>query len=175
LPGAVGPPEATLYLVNLDTDTDPVEVTPEHDGSFTSIIAGEAGEEIRIQVRLDDQRSIPVDFWILEHGIIPAERPLAGCLTTSPAFELEASGPGRATIDIVNDCDEQVDLEGIRSRRAASGLIITSAPTGVAPGTRDQIEISFDMPWSTGSEEVVLIEIAAPRSDRRPITVFSAE
>lgn len=173
-PGAVTPAGATLHITNLDSDLPPVVVAPAPDGSFSTAIPGAADDELRMQVRHEDRRSIPRDVLVLEDGLQLAVRPLADCFTTEPHLELAAPLSGTVDVTLVNDCDEALEISRVEPRTAGSGLSVIAAPGEVPPGSSATVTLELSPPWSEGSEEILLIEVAAPEPDRRPIT-FSAE
>ena len=170
---AVTPPEALLHLTNLDSTDVPVAAQANADGSFRIEFGAELGDELRLQVRADGQRSEPLDF-VLEAGGLVRSVPALDCWTTDPQFELELVGPSSAPIELVNHCDQPLVLTGVRLRTTSSPFSVSAAPSEVAAGRRASFTVSYAPTESSGSEEVLFIEVGAPAVDRRPITLMGA-
>jgi hypothetical protein len=174
--GAVTPEGATLRIYSLQREDLPVDVTPDASGAFSVWVPGEPGEEFRLEARLEDLRSAPVDVVVLEDiegPVVPAARPLADCLLTSPESYLEVPEDGRATVEVINGCGGPVTLSRIAVRVAASPFAVVSpaAPIDVPDGGRQPIVVEYAPGPGDRPEEVLLIDISAPAVDHRPITL----
>lgn len=173
-PGAVEP-GAQVWLAPLDQPVAPTVAAAAADGSFATMMMVFPGEEVRIQARLDDLRSDPVDVLVGAGAIV---RPSADCLTLSPALELAmgevaVGDSATASIEVDNACGAEVQIGGIRLRAPSTSVFIdTIGPLVVADGTTGTIDITFRPDASGLSEEVVILDVTAPEMDRRPVTVF---
>jgi hypothetical protein len=174
--GAVAP-GTMIWGANLETN-DPPSITPAGaDGSFVLPLAWADGDEIRLQVRdTDDNRSRPVD--VIVPGIIEPVRPLAGCLTLDPPLELDlgttsVAAPETGAVAIDNGCGSTVTIVAVRSRSGSTAFETSvAAPFDVADGASATVDVTF-RPATTGPEEEILfLEVSAPSTERRPVTVI---
>jgi hypothetical protein len=170
-------PGSTLWAMNID-GTGPAVTTKVHDdGSFALEITAGSGDEVRLQVRSGQQRSKPIDVIIPSEEGPPtlAVRPLAGCLSLEPAFELElpppaGSQPPSASILIKNRCSSDVLFSNIHLRVPSEAFAVLPSELTIAPGNTAEVVVQVfgDAP----REEILLLETQAPELDRRPITLF---
>lgn len=176
-PGAASPGHQ-VWAVNLDGTAPPTVTDVNDDGSFAMTLSGFAGDELRLQVRLQERRSDPVDVIVPATGgpAIIAERPLAGCLLLDPPLELllpkpEGTEPPAAVLVIENRCDADVVLGDQRLRVASPVFAIEAADAVIAPGGFGQVVVrAYGEP---GTEEVLLLHVDAPEAERRPVTLVS--
>ncbi|MBN1774287.1 MAG: hypothetical protein JXB32_23710 [Deltaproteobacteria bacterium] len=172
-PGAVTPAEATLRIYDLDLEEPAVDVVPRSDGSFEVEVPGAQGDELRLQVTLDEERGTPIDVLIATDRVELASRPLADCLTTSPALEAPVPAGGRATIRLVNGCAQPVAVSRIAVRRPAApfGAVSPAAPVELPAGGELPIVVEHPAGVDDLAEEILLVEISGPLPDRRPVTL----
>ncbi|MBW2455773.1 MAG: hypothetical protein JRI68_14750 [Deltaproteobacteria bacterium] len=175
-PGAAGPPGAVVRAVNLELPDDPEDTIIADDGSFEVELTLFEGDEVRLQIIDDGFRSEPVDVVVGPDDTSPvlAVRALGHCLTLTPPAEIDVAV--EQTIELTNDCGEMVTLVEPTLRRATPDLTIGAAgtwPAQVDAGNSLSIPVQFQAPVGT-LEEIGFIEISAPASDRRPITVLPA-
>lgn len=171
-PGAADPPGALIRATNLDSQDNPVDAVVADDGSFAIDMMLMAGDEIRLQVIDDTQRSEPADFVVGpgQSPPLPAPRPLADCFTLSPSTVARLD-----RFDAVvafNGCDEALTVE-VATRRSAPGLSFGGGmtwPMNLAPGA--SVSIPILAPDDAVFEEVVFVRATAPETDRRPVTLF---
>ena len=176
-PGAAAPGHQ-MWAVNLDGTAPPTVADVNDDGSFAMTLSGFAGDELRLQVRLQERRSEPVDVVVPATGgaAIVAQRPLADCLLLDPPFELvlpepQATEPPSAVLAIENRCSADVVLGDQRLRVASDAFVIEPAAAAIAPGGFGQVVVrAYGEP---GAEEVLLLSVDAPESERRPVTLVS--
>ncbi len=165
-------PGADLWVANLDSMEPPVVITPEADGSFdaTGSVMAFPGQELRLQARMGDLRSDPVDISVGGGEIV---RITADCLFLEPDLEA-ALVPGSTTsVRIDNACGAEARIEAIRLRAPEPLITVeTAAPLVIGDGTSATLEISLDASASALTEEVVILDITAPETDRRAITVY---
>jgi len=173
-PGAVTPADALLRIYSLDREDPAVDVTPEPDGSFSVEVPGQPYGEFRLQVTLDEDRAPPVDVVVETDYVQLAARPLAGCLTTSPAGEAPVPVGGRTTVRLVNDCVQPVAVARIAMRRPAAPFVVISpsAPVDVPAGGSLPIVVEHPAGADDFGEDVLLLEVSAPLPDRRPVTLI---
>ena len=173
--GSVDPAEGAVVLTNLDRDVAPVAEPVRADGSFIVTVPGAITDELRVQVRSGDVRSEPLDIVSIDGEVyMEAERPLAGCFTVDPPWELDfgvVRGTERRAIELRNDCPDRVEVSP-RFRMGSTAFSLEGMPTGVDAGARVEVTIVANAPAGAIDEETLLIEVSAPMEDRRPITLF---
>jgi len=175
-PGAASPPGAIVRVFNLDTADPPAESVVGSDGSFTIELNLDVGQEGRIQVLAETQRSSPIDFVAVGNGQPPAlaTRPLADCLLLEPALELDAAMGSAVTVS--SQCPSAVTIDSPVVRRLVPGFQVgTGGSWPAVLGSGDSLSVSVEFQASPGTlEEIFFIQAAAPQQDRRPVTVFPA-
>lgn len=173
--GAVDPAEGAVVLTNLDRDAAPVAEPVRADGSFVVTIAGAITDELRLQVRSGDVRSEPLDVVSIDgETYMEADRPLAGCFTADPAYELDfgvVRGTARRRVTLRNDCPDRVEMTP-RFRMGSTAFTLEGMPTALDAGERAEVTIVASVPDGAIDEETLLIEVTAPMTDRRAITLF---
>lgn len=173
-PGSVKPPGATLRVLNLEDTTDPIETPINDDGSFEVLFSVAIGDEVRLQVFADGQRSDPFDVRVEDDEAPPvrAERALA-CLQLPLEIDL-ASGSGILRIE--NTCTTPVELTAPTLRRPIAGLVAGEGldwPATLPSGERLDVVVEADGSVTLPLEEVVFVRATSPSVDRRPITIRS--
>lgn len=176
-PGAAEP-GSQLWVTNLDGTAPPAVTDVLPDGSFTMVVTGFAGDELRLQLRDDERRSNPIDVLIPnEQGpAVLSVRPLAACLTFEPPLELFLPAPDgtqapSASISIENHCDADVVIDEQRLRTSSTSFVVEPAQPVIPMGGFGEIVVrGYGAP---GDEEVLLVQIASPQADRRPVTLVS--
>ncbi|NOY93984.1 MAG: hypothetical protein GXP55_22605 [Deltaproteobacteria bacterium] len=178
VPGITGQPGALepgteLWIANLDNMDPPTRIPTRDDGSFRddSFVAA-PGQELRLQARRGAERSIPVD---VRAGGGEVMRPTAGCLVLRPALELNLDDPETASrVVIENGCGVDARIDDIRLRAPSASIRVDTAPPLMIPdGASANITLSL-LPDATGlTEEVLILDVSAPETDRRPVTVFA--
>jgi hypothetical protein len=171
-PGSAAPPGATLRVVNLEDTTDPRETLINDDGSFEVLFSVAIGDEVRLQIFADGQRSDPFDVRVEDDEAPPvrADRPLT-CLKLPLELDL-ASGSGILRVE--NTCTASVELSAPTLRRPVAGLVAgegLSWPATLQPGERLDIVVEADGSATFPLEEVVFVRATSPSVDRRPITI----
>lgn len=172
-PGSAKPPGATLRAVNLEDVQDPVETVIQQDGSFEVLFSVAIGDEVRVQILANEQRSEPFDVRVVDDEAPPTRvvHPLA-CLTISPALELDlVSGAG--VLRVENDCAEAVLLDEPALRRPVQGVraAVMDWPATVAAGGSLSVPLEVDGTAPPELEEIVFLRVLAPENDRRAITL----
>ncbi len=176
-PGAAKPPGATLRAVNLEDVQDPVETVVQQDGSFEALFSVAIGDEVRVQILANGQRSEPFDVRVIDDEAPPTRvvHPLP-CFTISPALELDlVSGTG--VLRVENDCAEAVVLDEPALRRPVQGVraAVMDWPATVATGGSLDIPLEVDETAPPDFEEIVFLRVLAPQSDRRAVTLRAAD
>jgi hypothetical protein len=168
-PGAVQPPEATVWVTPLDTTADPVEVAPQSDGSF--LVGVERGTH-RLAPRLGDARGEGVD---VEADVgLSIVRPAATCLIVPREVEATSTSLGGASelaVTIANDCAVDVDVVSATMRRA-SDFEIVEAPTRILAGTSGLVRVRFAPSAEGLREEIALVQVSGPADERRAVTLY---
>ena len=170
-------PGTFLWVANLETADAPITTPVGADGSFMLFVSFTDGDELRLQVRdTDDDRSRPID--VTTPAIAEIVRPLAGCLTIEPPLELDfgttsTGAPLTEAIAIDNTCGDTVTIAMVRSRSGSTSFATTAAtPIDVADGASASIEVTFNPTTVSAHEEILFLEVGAPSTERRPITVI---
>ena len=168
-PGAISPPGAGLWAVDLDGDAPPVTLPSAADGSFDGNVVGADGDAFRLQVVAGDARSEPVDV-VLAVGspIVPLAHALGGCLRAP--LELEVSTTAPASVAITNACGADVVLGAVRVRTSPSPFSVVTSPTSIAAG--ETAEISVELTAEPATDEVLRIEIVSPAADLLATTLI---
>jgi hypothetical protein len=168
-----------VWAVNLDRTDPPTVVDVAADGSFELALLGTTGDEVRIQARRDTERSDPRDYVVPDQGdLIPAARPLFDCLPAPLELdlgELSVGAPAAVrALDLASTCADAVTLQTIDLRAPAPAFTLQSSPVPIALGTNqtESIQVSFAPTMPGPSEEILLVEITAPVTDRRAVTLF---
>jgi hypothetical protein len=171
-------PGAQIWAVNIDDTKAPVLADVQADGSFALTVQGFANDEVRLQVRSGQRRSEPVDVVIpVEAGpAVLVARPLAACLSLTPASELvlplpTGSQPPSASILIENRCGAEASITDVRLRVPTDAFALEAPDVTVPAGGSTLVTVrAYGAP---GSEEILLIQIGTPDVDRRPVTLVS--
>lgn len=175
-PGAASDPNATGWLVNLDTLDPPIFFEVEHDGSFSVGVQGALeGHELRIQLQRDDYRSAPVDFIVTSTAAIElSQRALGHCLTLLPPTHASVTQGNTTTIQLVNECADAIGVGRVAMRLPNSPYTVLSSvgPFTVEPGALASVEVTVSQ--SEAPDAILFIEMDTPEYDRRPITVFAS-
>lgn len=181
LPGATEH-ASHVWAVNLERPAPAVEVPTNPDGSFSLALAVLSGEEVRLQARRGARRSVPRDYEIdasrFADPLRPAPRPLADCFAAPVEWNLGSAELGRsvaASLQLQSSCPSDLEIAAVELRTAPAALRVDE-PTGpllLAGGDTLNVTLTFT-PSEPGSiEDLLLIEIAGPSSDRRAIHVFA--
>lgn len=171
-PGAA-PPNSVLRITNLDSADPPWSITVEDDGSFSATIAAELVDELRLQIRIGEERRPPKDVVVADGGF--AEVPRLECLSIDEELDLGAGPAGGElsnAVTIRHDCttDAQFGLVFLRTNDPAFGIDVP--PTTLAPGVG--LDYGATLTPETGEqEEILLLHITADgQTARYPVTLF---
>lgn len=178
VPGSV--PQAVIWIVNLDTTSQPVIEPLAEDGSFEVTPDGSSGDTFRLQARTEDERTEPVDIEILDDNQIAlVEHPLDGCLSIEPPLELdfESDDPGsRRQVVIASTCGDELLLEPPRLRAPNDGFGIEGELSRLGSGEDATLTVEYSDTAPNGVvEEIFFIEVSSPERDRRAITLIAGE
>lgn len=182
-PGTVTHPElqdeVELWIANLDLQRVPQRVPVEADGSFEAQIVGMGLDVFRVQARVRDARSAPWDVTAGDEGE-PVElitHPLQGCLSLEPAseidfFELERGRVLSLTLTASEDCADDVVLSSVELRMSSTAFELHEVPTRIAPGDQRTMYVELVALEPGDYEEILLIEVSDPESDRFAVTLI---
>lgn len=169
-----------VWGVNLDATDPPTEAEVNADGSFTLYIAAPFGSEVRLQARRDAARSAPRDFRVEAEGapsMFPgARRAFGECFPAPLEVELEPTALGSSAsrlLSLRSSCPADLEIASIALRTPHPAFSIEPRDAFVlAGGASLEVPVVFTPSDTSTVEEVLLIEIAGPESDRRAITLF---
>lgn len=184
-PGTVSHPDydsgIIVWVADLNRPVPPAITIAGEDGSFTVSLDYRANHTYRIQTRILDQRSEPID--VRRAGVgLPVEvvtPPLADCFFTEPALELDfgiAQAGTVETIELINECDHDVVVGSVRMHIPTEDFETDRSPAEperLAPQAHSFVEIEFLGTASRTHEALVLIEVGEPTSDLRAINLFA--
>ncbi len=168
---------ALIWVVNLDSLDPPVLATITDDGSFVVTVEGEIGHELRLQVRQGDARSEPVDTIIRDDGGL-REVIRQDCLSLEPAFDLDfgtvtVSETTPGFIEVSNRCGVELTIDDLRLRvEPAPFFINTAPPLSIPDRGAATIELGFTPGGPGQLEEILFLELSAPFTERRPVTLI---
>ncbi|AKF04477.1 hypothetical protein [Sandaracinus amylolyticus] len=166
-------PDAQLWITPLDTTGDPQIVQPAPDGSFAAPALD--GERHRLQPKLEADvealRGPPVDVLLVDGVMLLG--PAIGCWHVPADARAPDARIGEASelvIAIENDCDAPLVVTAATPRRAGDVSVI-EAPGEIAPGTSGSLRVAIAPSAEGEREEVVALDVSAPATERRWITV----
>jgi hypothetical protein len=178
-PGATAD-ATTVWAVNLDGMEPPTEAAVAPDGSFAMELFLAVGNELRLQARNGDRRSVPLDLRLEAGGTLaPAPRPFAACFVLAPELDFGAVGVAQAlqqTITLTHDCPATLTVSRaeLRAPSAALSVQAPAVPFTLAPSASSEVTITLDAPSAGLVEEILLIETSSPQWDRRAVTLMGA-
>jgi hypothetical protein len=169
-----------VWGTNLDRGFVPVGTSTESDGSFLLRIDALDSDEIRLQARRGELRSVPLDFVLaLSAGVSlqPAVRPFAECFQAPLELELGSVRIGESasrSLTLRSSCPSELSIEsiGLRVPNAAVSIQAPFVPLLLASGGSLDLDVHFSPSRDLQIEEILSIEISGPERDRRPITLF---
>jgi hypothetical protein len=176
--GAVLPGGSELRALHLDSAVPEVAVLVRADGSFEAAVSGAREHTFRLQAFLGELRSSPVDVTgvvsvVPDDGVVPVEAPLGDCLELDPPLELGPLAAGAdAELQITNGCSSDVALSDLRLRQGSPAWTVApGAPVTVPAGEARGFTVTFAPGPGDPLDDVLLVEIGAPVTGRRPITL----
>lgn len=168
----------TIWVADLDRPS-PFAVAPvAADGSFEVFIGAIEGDELRLQARRADLRSVPVDLTMPASGVLePAERPLADCFTLALELALDDTQVAQSsatTVRVEHDCAAPLTVDSIALRAPSVDLSVSAPGTPIVLAPGDFLDVAVDFhPTTTGlREEVLIVDVSSPAVDRRAVTLF---
>jgi hypothetical protein len=174
-PGSV-PPGALVWIANLDDPFEPTTTLAAGDGSFFVRVFGRETQTLRLQVRLDDRRSTPIDAIAMDgSALVALPHPLGDCLVIDPEHELDlgtvpVGESERGAIVVRNRCADPIEL-GVRLRAPAPSFVIGAIDAVLPAGGSAPLEVELTAGAAGVHEEVILIETTAPAVDRRAVNI----
>jgi hypothetical protein len=171
--GAIEPAGASARLVNLDGVMPLVVAAVGDDGSFSALVPAIADDVIRLQARLGDLRSGPVDF-VLASSPTPA----SGCLVVELDVDLGTLAAGELTaipIEIVNECEGDANLfsNAFRTSDPAFEYRAPVTPHAMSEGARATLDLAVTPSAPGELEEILLLGVTTPDGiDRIAITLY---
>lgn len=170
-------PGSDLWAVNLDGTEPPVTARVQDDGSFSLTVSGYSGDELRLQVRSADRRSLPIDVIVPpdQGPAVVTAHALADCLILDPPLELELPAPAgteppEGAIAISNQCATTVVLDDIRLRVPTASFAVEPATLQVLGGATEWVTVRAY--GADPVESILLLHVASPEADRRSVTLF---
>jgi hypothetical protein len=181
--GAVLPADGTVRAYNLDDATSQVDGAVASDGSFVLTLIGDLAQDYRLQARIDDARSLPLDVTgtvdAAPVALVPV--PSGDCLSSVPELELDFGSVALgapisiATVTYDNGCAVPIVLAAATLRAGGVGAfqIMQPAqfPKTIATGAQDVAEIGFKAPATGSFEEILFVALETADGPRRIVTV----
>jgi hypothetical protein len=165
-PGAA-PPNAEVWGWDLDAAHPPSVVLSDARGAFMLTVPSVVAEELRLQVRRDGERSLPVDIVPRFGGSAPVERP--ACFQVPLELELDAGGS--AVLELRNECGVEANLTAVRLR--IGGAFVVQPPPDLRLPSGGTLPIVIDAP-AAPDEDIVLVEVVlGATSARYAVTVIA--
>jgi hypothetical protein len=181
-----GQPGATenashVWAVNLDRPDEPVEAPILPDGSFSLAVEVGDGDDVRLQARRGLRRSAPRDYQInasrFTERFFAAPRPLVDCFPAPFEWHLGSAQLGQSitrSLQLPSSCASELRIAAIRLRSSLAALRVDgpAAPLVIASGETLTVTLTFTPTTPGLVEDILLLEIASPSSDRRAIQVL---
>jgi hypothetical protein len=163
--GAIDPGGGTVRIVNLDGVAGLVISDVAADGSFSAVVEGSGADLIRLQARLGDLRSPPIDFQTV---IFPT--PASDCVDVEPASlaadygTLAIGEPGVVTVGLVNGCGAEITVTSARMRFADPAFAIGGPvpPWPIADGGRATVDVTLTPAGVGETEDVLIVDVLVP-------------
>lgn len=161
------PPGAEVWLWDLESAEPPVVVLAAADGSFGAPLPAMLGE-VRLQVRVGRDRSIPVDAQVTE-TVEPSRRP--ACVGVPLEIDL---GEARAAAFLLeHDCVSESQLDRVELRMSNPSLTVNAtAPALLPSGAR--LEVSVSAAGIATEEDIVFVYVTVDGVPvRYPVSVIA--
>ncbi len=168
------PPQAVVYVTNLDAQSPPTATTARADGSFSLVLLVGSHDELRFQVVLNGARGTPVDCGLgrSEQVCTPAVRPR--CVAIEPGLEVRGDVLPSAALRVRNECAETVTLSEPRARLVPPEFTLDMpSPITLLPTDSGLLTIVPSADAVGNREEVVFFTATAGTTAvRYPITIY---
>jgi hypothetical protein len=177
--GAAGSavPGSIVVIVDLDTTLPAWQEQVGDDGSFFVETTANIGDELRIQLRDGDRRSVPLDAFLrgdFEVFLEPVEREACLDVPLELIFDETAIDASiNRVLTLRNDCSDDVIVESGGTRRPSPNFdLVTSLPITIPSGGSVEIDVSFSPQAQEELEAILLLQVTAPFVERRPVTLM---
>ena len=173
-PGAVDP-RATVRITDLEDIRAPLTSVAQPNGAFLLQITVNAGDELRVQALVGDERSVPLDLRVIGPAEAPTLLPSArhSCVEFEPPLSLGFSGQAQVALEVSNGCAAAIALSNPRFRLATGEYqLSTSLPLELQPAERASLELTrIDVP--NPEEQVLFLDVdLSGVVIRYPVTLF---
>jgi hypothetical protein len=157
-PGAV-PANSDLWIVDLDDPSAaPLTVRARADGSFSTKVAANMGDRLRLVVRSAGQHSLPLDALYAEASdsstvtpmvsVIPLPPQGVDCLQVEPVAEItRVVRSGQSQDDsfvLTNRCDVALQITGGALRFGDQGFSLATPPESVPVNGSARLTVTFE-------------------------------
>jgi hypothetical protein len=167
----------SIWAVSLDTQ-EPAQLVPvADDGSFKVTLFVSDGQQVRLQARDGSSRGAPIDFVVGDGKLAQVAHSIGECFHVEPELGLGKTQVGDSSmkkLHLTHDCSSSLTIGSIALRAPIDGITVQSIATPVTLDAGDTLDVDVDFAPTVGGlhEEVVLIELTAPMTDRRAVTVY---
>jgi hypothetical protein len=171
---SAAPANALVRVTNLDSTDPTVSTTALANGAFEIRVPGEAGDELRFQALVGEQRSLPVDLIYAPAtttGFMSSPR--HSCVSLSPGFELLFGSAGSQELSLHSTCAGNVGIANPRQRRELPAFsLVTPLPLDVSPGATGTLGVAFSGANAAEVEDTLLFDVTSDGATLRyPITL----
>jgi hypothetical protein len=168
--GAVEPGQE-VWVWNLESRDLQGSVRAGPDGRFDMLIWYDVGDELRVQVRSELGRSIPLDVEMVS-GTGSVRAPSRSACVEVP-LELDLEERSSARLRFGHQCSSAVSLVDVRWRDGSAGFAIETPSLGpLSPG---ETSMTIEAPASPGfSEDILFIELEVDdQPERHPVSIYA--
>ncbi len=150
-------PTIDVWIWNLDRDDEPGIAGADLDGGFTVYVPHDDGDELRIQVRSEEGRSLPLDVVAMGRAGPFRSARRSECFTGTEELDLSELETGTVTFD--NECAESVSLLDVSLRRGRAALEFVAPGAGTVERGETSIEVSRSAGSPEEPEDILLVEL----------------
>jgi hypothetical protein len=161
-------PHATVRVTDLDRQDAPVATTAADNGSFTLVIPAAQTDELRLELLLQTQRSVPYDF-IASAVRTPSAR--HACVELSPGLSVDVSA--NQSLVITNHCASSLEVANPRLRLGLPQFALPSnLPVTLSTEQSTTIALGYT-PVGDAAEDILFLDLTlSGQTFRYPIGLF---